>query len=213
MAKSNTPTIEKKKVGSNYWLMIGINLILSLISIYLFEFWFKEVIALDNMMQKLTNIAVVILTATTYFVANTYYIKGVANTAKKIFILIFLAIGTIALMLLSVKIPTDAIYPFSGVILVSIAFYMLTLTAGTLNTIGMIGLALILATPIAFLKWFGYIDWDMVASLSKFALFFILFIGGTWSHIRSAIHGIRGVNPTGGGVGDEGDGDGDTGDE
>ncbi len=213
MANTNTTTSQKKKASSNYWLMIGVNLVLSLISIYLFEFWFKEVIALDNMMQKLTNIAVVVLTAITYFVANTYYIKGVANTAKKIFILLFLAIGTIGLMLLSVKVPSDVIYPFSGVILVSIAFYMLTLTAGTLNTIGMIAMALILATPIAFLKWFGYVDWGMVADLSKFALFFILFIGGTWSHIRSAIHGIRGVNPTGGGMGDDGDGDGDTGDE
>jgi len=210
---ANTKIQEKKKTGGNYWLMIGINLILALISVYLFEFWFKEVINLEDMMQKLTNMGVVILTASTYFVANTYYIKGVANTAKKIFILVFLAIVTIGLMLLSVKVPADVIYPFSGVILVSIAFYMLTLSAGTLNTIGMIGLALILATPIAFLKWFGYIDWAMVANLSKFALFVILFLGGTWSHIRSAIHGIRGVNPTGGGVGDEGDGDGDTGDE
>lgn len=210
---ASTNSSQQKNIGSNYWLMIGVNLVLSLISIYLFEFWFKEVIALDNMIQKLTNIAVVILTATTYFVANTYYIKGVVNTAKKIFILVLLAVGTIGLMLLSVNVPSDVIYPFSGVVLVSIAFYMLTLTAGTLNTIGVVGLALILATPIAFLRWFGYIDWNMVANLSKFALFFILFLGGTWSHIRAAIHGIRGVNPTDVSAGDGGDGDGDTGDE
>ena len=199
--------------SSKHWLMIGINLILALISVYLFEVWFKSVVRLESSMQIATNMAVVILTAITYFVANTYYIKGVANTAKKIFILIFLAVIIIGLMLLSVKEPVDIIYPFSGVVLVSIAFYMLTLSAGTLNTIGMIGLALILATPIAFLKWFGMIDWGMVAELSKFAVFIILFLGGTWSQIRAAIHGIRGVNPTGGGVGDDGDGDGDTGDE
>ncbi|SFV63483.1 hypothetical protein MNB_SV-6-626 [hydrothermal vent metagenome] len=206
--------MEKRETKKGkHWLMIVVNLILALISVYLFEFWFKSVIKLESSMQIATNMAVVVLTAITYFVANTYYIKGVANTAKKIFILIVLSVAVIGLMLLSVKEPADIVYPFSGVILVSIAFYMLTLTAGTLNTIGMIGLALILATPIAFLKWFGMIDWGMVANLSKFAIFIILFLGGTWSQIRAAIHGIRGVNPTGGGMGDDGDGDGDTGDE
>jgi len=203
--------LEIKK--SKHWTMIVVNLILSLISIYLFEFWFKKVIGLDNSMQIATNLGVVILTAVTYFVANTYYIKGVMNTAKKIFILLTLSIVVIGLMLLSVKVPADIVYPFSGVILVSIAFYMLTLTAGTLNTIGIIGLSLILATPIAFLKWFSIIEWAGVANLSKFALFIILFLGGTWSQIRAAIHGIRGVNATGSGIGDDGDGDGDTGEE
>lgn len=206
--------MEKTATKSNkHWLMIGVNLALALISVYLFEVWFKSVIRLDNSIHIATNMAVVILTSITYFVANTYYIKGVANTAKKILILVSLAITIIGLMLLSVKEPSDIVYPFSGVVLVSIAFYMLTLSAGTLNTIGMIGLALILATPIAFLKWFGMIDWGMVANLSKFAVFIILFLGGTWSQIRAAIHGIRGVNPTGGGMGDDDDGDGDTGDE
>jgi len=206
--------MEKNEIKRDkHWLMIVVNLLLALISVYLFEFWFKKVISLDSSMQIATNMAVVILIAITYFVANTYYIKGVANTAKKIFILISLSIIVIGLMLLSVKEPADIVYPFSGVILVSIAFYMLTLSAGTLNTIGMIGLALILATPIAFLKWFGMIEWGMVADLSKFAIFIILFLGGTWSQIRATIHGIRGVNSTGGGIGDDGDGDGDTGDE
>ena len=201
--------VEVKK--SKNWLMIIVNLILALISVYLFEFWFKEVIALDNTFQKLANIAVVVLTALTYFIGKTYYIKGVMNTAKKIFTLLLLAGATLGVMLLSVKVPADIIYPFSGVFLVSIAFYMLSLTAGTLNTVGMIGLALIFAVPIAFLKWFDKIDWNMTGELSEFALFIILFLGGTWSQIRAAIHGIRGVNADGGGFGDEGDGDGDTG--
>ncbi len=197
--------------SSKNWLLIGINLILSLVSVYLFEFWFKEVIALDNIEQKVANIAVVILTIVTYFVAKTYYIKGVANTAKKILILLGLSAAILGIMLLSVKVPSDAIYPFSGILLVSIAFYMLSLSAGTLNTIGIIGLSLIFATPIVFLRWFNAIDWSMTIELSQFAVFVILFLGGTWSQIRSAIHGIRGVNQTG--SGDEGDGDGDTGDE
>jgi hypothetical protein len=199
--------------SSKNLLAIGINLILSLVSVYLFEFWFKEVIALDNIEQRVANIAVVILTIITYFVAKTYYIKGVANTAKKILILLGLSASILGIMLLSVKVPADAIYPFSGILLVSIAFYMLSLSAGTLNTIGIIGLSLIFATPIVFLKWFDAIDWSMTIELSQFAVFIILFLGGTWSQIRLAIHGIRGVNQTGSGSGDEGDGDGDTGDE
>ncbi len=135
------------------------------------------------------------------------------NTAKKIFTLLVLAAATLGMMLLSVKVPADIVYPFAGVILVSIAFYMLSLTAGTLNTVGMIGLALLFATPIAFLKWFDKIDWSMAGELSQFGLFVILFLGGTWSQIRAAIHGIRGVNADGSGFGDEGDGDGDTGSE
>jgi hypothetical protein len=206
--------MEKIPVKKNtYWTMIVVNLILSLISVYLFEFWFKKVIGLDNTFQMSANLAVVVLTATTYFIAKTYYIKGVMNTAKKIITLLLLSIAILALMLLSVKIPADIAYPFTGVILVSIAFYMLSLTAGTLNTIGMIGLALIFAIPIAFLKWFDKIGWGTVGELSEFALFVILFLGGTWSQIRAAIHGIRGVNQDGRGFGDDGDGDGDTGDE
>lgn len=204
---------ELKKSNNKHWVMIGVNLVLSLISVYLFEFWFKKVLALENQVQIAENIAIIILTLVTYFVAKTYYIKGVMNTAKKIVILIGLAATILGLMLLSVKVPADIVYPFSGIILVSLAFYMLSMTAGTLNTIGMVGLALILATPIAFLKWFDTISWDMLIELSQFAIFIILFIGGTWSQIQLAIHGIRGVNATGTGVGDEGDGDGDTGDE
>jgi hypothetical protein len=211
---AQTPTQPPAPVKkSNQWTMIVVNLVLSLISVYLFEVWFKKVIGLDNSFQKYTNIAVVLLTAITYFIAKTYYIKGVMNTAKKIFILLLLAVTILGLMLLSVKMPADIVYPFTGVILVSIAFYMLSLTAGTLNTIGMIGLALVFAIPIAFLKWFDKVSWDTVGELSQFGIFVILFLGGTWSQIRAAIHGIRGVNQDGSGFGDEGDGDGDTGGE
>jgi len=205
--------MEKVEVKKNRnWLMIIVNLVLALISVYLFEFWFKKVIALDDTFQKFANIGVVVLTALTYFIGKTYYIKGVMNTAKKIMVLLVLAGGTLGLMLLSVKVPADIVYPFSGVILVSIAFYMLSLSAGTLNTVGMIGLTLLFATPIAFLKWFDKIDWSMVGGLSEFGLFIILFLGGTWSQIRAVLHGIRGVNADGG-FGDDGDGDGDTGSE
>jgi hypothetical protein len=201
--------VEKK---SKHWLMIGVNLILALISVYLFEFWYKQVMTLETL-QLLENIAVVVLTALTYFIGKTYYIKGVMNTAKKIIILVLLSLTILGLMLLSVKLPADMIYPFSGVIIVSVAFYMLSLTAGTLNTIGIIGLSLLFTSAIAFLKWFDVITWDVVGELAKLAVFIILFIGGTWAEIRALIHGIRGTNADGGGFGDDDDGDGDTGHE
>jgi len=192
--------------------MIVVNLVLALISVYLFEFWFEQVIKLEPL-QLTENIVIVILTVITYFIGKTYYIKGVMNTAKKIFILLLLSIAILGLMLLASPVVEDIVYPFSGVLIVSVAFYMLSLSAGTLNTIGMIGLSLLLAAPIAFLKWFNVIEWDMVADLSKFAVFIILFLGGTWAQLRALIHGIRGTNADGGGFGDTNDGNGDTGSE
>jgi len=204
--------LEKTAKSNTQWGVIIINLILALISVYLFEFWFEKVLELQPL-QLTENIAIVILTVITYFIAKTYYIKGVMNTAKKILILALLAITILGLMLHASPVVEDVIYPFSGVLIVSVAFYMLSLSAGTLNTVGMIGLALLLAAPIAFLKWFNVIEWGMVADLSKFAVFIILFLGGTWAQIRAFIHGIRGTNADGGGFGDDNDGNGDTGSE
>jgi len=204
--------LEKTAKSNTQWGVIIINLILALISVYLFEFWFEKVLELQPL-QLTENIAIVILTVITYFIAKTYYIKGVMNTAKKILILALLAISILGLMLHASPVVEDVIYPFSGVLIVSVAFYMLSLSAGTLNTVGMIGLALLLAAPIAFLKWFNVIEWGMVADLSKFAVFIILFLGGTWAQIRAFIHGIRGTNADGGGFGDDSDGNGDTGSE
>ncbi|MEA2111176.1 MAG: hypothetical protein U9P71_03905 [Campylobacterota bacterium] len=203
--------MEKVEKKSKHWLMIAVNFVLALISVYLFEFWYKQVIGLQTL-QLVENIAVVVLTALTYFIGKTYYIKGVMNTAKKIIILILLSLAILGLMLLSVKVPSDMVYPFSGVLIVSVAFYMLSLTAGTLNTIGIIGLSLLFTAAIAFLKWFNVVDWNMAGELGQLAIFIILFIGGTWAEIRALIHGIRGTNADGG-FGDGNDGDGDTGSE
>ena len=203
---------EQKKTNNKNLIVIGVNLVLALISIYLFEFWYKQVIALEAL-QVAENIGVVVLTALTYFIGKTYYIKGVMNTAKKIFTLVLLSLTILGLMLMSVKVPADMIYPFSGILIVSVAFYMLSLTAGTLNTIGVVGLSLLFASAIAFLKWFNTISWDTAGELGQLAVFVILFIGGTWAEIRSLIHGIRGTNADGDGFGDSTDGDNDTGTE
>jgi hypothetical protein len=203
-------TLETKQ--NKHWLMISVNLILSLIAVYLFEFWFKQVVKLDTF-QLVDNIAIVVLTALTYFIGKTYYIKGTMNTIKKIITLVFLTLSILALMLIAVKTPADVIYPFSGIIIVSVAFYMLSLTAGTLNTTGLVGLSLLFSSIIAFLAWFKVIELGTTVELLQLSVFFILFIGGTWAEIRAIIHGIRGVNKDGGGFGDSNDGDGDTGDE
>jgi len=213
---------EQKKSNNKNLIVIGVNLILALISIYAFEFWGKSLFKDDlTIMQIIYNIGIVVLTALTYFVAKTYYTKGVMNNIKKIFITFMLGAAVLGLMLLSVNgehgiVPADMVYPISGIVVVSIAFYMLSLTAGTLNMMGIIGLSIFFGAFISFAKLFGWIDWTWVGHLSKLAIFVILFFGGTWAQIRSYLHGIRGVNKDGGygeNTGDDNDGDGDTGDE
>jgi len=213
--------LDRKKSNKKNLIVILVNFVLAAISVYAFEFWFKSLQNLETL-QVIENIAAVGLTALTYFVGKTYYTKGVINNIKKILLLVFLAVLVLALMLLSVHTYKDMIYPFSGMVVVSIAFYMLSLTTGTLTTIGIVGMGLFFAIPISFLKWFDKISWNTVGELSELAVFAILFFGGTWAQIRAYIHGIRGVNKDSGGFGasdtddnsgDYGDGDGDMGDE
>jgi len=194
--KTDTATLEdtqSQAISNKHHIMIGVNFVLALISVYLFEFWFNRTLTLESL-QMVENFAVVFLTAVTYFIAKTYYNKGVVNTFKKIAILVTLFLTIIGLMLLSVSTPSDIIYPLSGIIIISIGFYMISLSSGTINSGGMVGLSLIIATPIIFLKYFGVIEWGMVSTLSKFGVFLILFIGGTWAELRAIIHGIRGTN-------------------
>jgi len=103
---------------------------------------------------------------------------------------------------------------------VFIAFYMLSVGAGSMNLVGIIATAMVLGGTIGFLKMKDYIDWGMTGELSKWGIFIILLIGGVWPHFRRWMHGVTGVNKDGGGFGsddseggDDGDGDGDTGDE
>ncbi len=214
--KEEIDILEKKGKISNL-KQIGVNLLLSLISVYLFEYWFDKVMTLESL-QLAENLGVVGLVASMFFVGKTFYTKGVWNNFKQITIMIFLGAAALGLMLLSLKSLGDAVYPASGILLVGIAFYMISLSSGTLNLVGIAGLALIFATPISIAKWFGHISWSTTGELAQFAIFVILFLGGTWAHIRAYLHGVRGTNKDGGGYGgdnngDAGDGDGDTGDE
>jgi len=192
-------TQNKQLVSKKHYIMIGVNLVLALISVYLFEFWFKKVIQLDTL-KVVENFSVVGLTLITYFIAKTYYSKGVLNTLKKIFVLGILFTTIIGLMLLSIKEINDVIYPLSGIFIVSIGFYMLSLSAGTMNSGGIFGTALFFGAFISIAKYLGYIDWSTVLMLSKVLVFLILFIGGTWAEIRNVFHGIKGTNPDGNGI-------------
>ena len=211
---------ETRKIKrKNLFVIVG-NLVLALVSIYFFEFWARSLFSHElTTLQIAENIGVVALTALTYFIGKTFYTKGFFNNAKKIGITILLGITIVALMVHSAPLPTDMVYPISGIIVVSIAFYMLSLTSGTLGTSGILFWSLLFGAGISFSKVYGWIDWDTVTTLSKLSIFVILFIGGTWAQIRMALHGVRGVNKDGGGLGtsdnngDAGDGDGDTGDE
>jgi hypothetical protein len=203
----------KKELG------IGlVNLVLAGISIFVFDYWFELVSQLPAL-QMAENFGVVVLGGLTLFVGKTFYGKGTINNMKKIFYTTALAVATVALMLYT-ALTLSIFYPLSGAVLVFITFYMLSLSAATMNLVGIIAMAMIFGTGIAYMNIKDYIGWEMTGTLTKVAMFLILFIGGVWPHFRRWMHGVTGVNKDGGGFGsddseggDEDDGDGDTGDE
>ncbi len=80
--KEEIDALEKKGKISNL-KKIGVNLLLSLISVYLFEYWFDEVLTLEPL-QLAENLGVVGLVAAMFFVGKTFYTKGVWNNFKQI---------------------------------------------------------------------------------------------------------------------------------
>ncbi len=200
--------------SNKHIVKIVVNFILAIVSVFLFEYWFKHLLHSNlTTLQQAANIGAVIMVFLTYFVANSFYTKGVLNNLKKIVTTLIMAAIVLGLMALSVKDIHDIIYPASGVIIASIAFYMLSLSTGTLGAVGIIALIIILLAPIMFGVMFKYITMHTAVILIKVSLFLILFVGGTWAEIRFLIHGIRGTNRDSGNFGDENDGDGDTGSE
>ena len=207
------------KVKDRKELWVGlINLALAGISVFLFEYWFTVVTALETA-QMWKNFGVIFGATATLFVGKTFYGKGLMNNIKKGLLTFGLAALTIALMLYSAPTEAEAVYPLTGLALVLIAFYMLSLSFSTLTLIGIVGVGMLMYGSIAYAKLYGYIDWSMAGELSKWAMFIILFWGGVWPHFRKYSHGVTGVNKDGGGFGsseydgDAGDGDGDTGEE
>jgi len=218
MTKAKVVDVKQKNGYKKELGIAFVNLALAFISVFVFDYWFGKVTEL-SWLQMAENFGVVFLGATTLFVGKTFYGKGTINNLKKIIYTAFLAIATVALMLYT-ALALNIMYPLSGAILVFIAFYMLSLSASTMNLVGIISTAMILGTGIAFMKMKDVIDWGTTGLLAEFAMFLILFIGGVWPHFRRWMHGVTGVNKDGGGFGsddseggDEGDGDGDTGDE
>lgn len=193
-------------------LAIGlVNLVLAWISVFLFEYWFKAVGDLEPLRMAL-NLGVIVMSTITLFVAVTFYGRGTRNNLYRVVLTFGLAAATLTLIYFSGNTPEEMIYPFGGLSLVLIAFYMLSLSTDTLNLSGIVALSMVLATIILMSKKFEWIDWAMTGELSKYAVFIILFWGGVWPHFRSFMHGIKGTNRDGGG-GDPHDRDGDTSDE
>jgi len=211
--------VNKKEVSYKKELSIaGVNLFLAAISVFLFDYWFGLVSELPAL-QMAMNFGVVFLAGATLFVGKTFYGKGTINNIKRTLYTTLLASSTVGLMLYT-GLTLNIFYPLSGAILIFIAFYMLSLSASTMNLVGIIATAMVFATGIGYLKMNDLIDWDMTSILSKVGIFIILFIGGVWPHFRRWMHGVSGVNKDGGGFrsddgddGDASDGDGDTGDE
>lgn len=206
--KTKVPaTPEQKKASAKNWFGIFANFILAYIAVYAFEFWYDKVIELDLWLM-LGNFTVVGLLAITFFIAATAYTRGTVNKAVLWLTLIVMAAVIIGLMLLVSPTEKDFLFPFSGVLIVMIGFYMLYLSTDTMEPVGIFAMIILFWGGIFFAKYFGLIDWSWVAELSQLAVFCILFFGGTWAKLRYAMHGITGVNKDGG-HGDSSDGSGE----
>jgi len=208
---------QPKSFGHKKELVIAlVNLSLALISVFVFEWWFNQVSQLDST-KMIENFGVIFLAVSTLFVAKTYYGKGTMNNIKRVLITVGLASTTLGLLAYSIEVPSDIFFPLSGIALVLVVFYMLSLSLSTLNLTGIIGISMVFLGSIVYLLKIDQIDWSMAGTMTKWTAFIILFIGGVWPHFRKGLHGITGVNKDGSGFsgneGDEGDGDGDTGDE
>lgn len=212
---TNGLNFDKIKKHMKYIGIILINVGLAYAAVYLLEFWVRKVIELDAL-HIAENLAIAVLTPITYFIGQTYYTKGTTNVLKKIITLILLSAAIVGLML-TASLNSSFVYPLSGVIVASVSYYMLSLSASTLGSLGMVGFGVISTFAISFGLLFDKIEWGTAGILAKLAVFGILFWGGVVPHIRNYAHGIKGINKDGGGfgggAGDANDGDGDTGDE
>ena len=202
------PVKAEAKYDNKYLGRIGGNLALAGTSVYLFDYWYDKVVELPAMQMSL-NLTLVFLLALTYFVGKTYYTRGTINIGKQVITLLFMGVGVLALMYFAVKTEGDVIYPLSGVAIISIGFYMLALSAGTMGAGGILAMSLGFASLIMFANMFGYIGWNGTGELAQFGVFSVLFVGGTWSHISHYLFGVKGTQEQRG-FGDAGDGDGDT---
>ena len=196
------------KFDNKYLGRILGNASLAGISVYLFDYWYDKVVELPAM-QMTYNLLLVVLLALTYFTGKTYYTRGTVNIGKQVLTLIIMGIGVLGLMFLSVTTLGDTIYPLSGIVIISIGFYMLALSAGTMGAGGILAMTLGFGALIMFSKMFNYIGWNGVGELAQFGVASVLFVGGTWSHISHYLFGVKGTQEQRG-FGDAGDGDGDT---
>lgn len=194
-----------------------VSAILAAASVFLIGPWIDEVMLLSTQAIAYNFLAAASALAM-YFVAKTHYSRGMWNVLKKIFWVVVLASAVIGFSLLSTTAMGGAasigalVYPLTGIFIVSVIFYMVSLSSETIGLIGMSFLSVILLGIIAGAAFYGHLQYAGVILAIKAALLIILSAGGVFAKLRMYLHGIRGVNNDGG-FGDSGDGDGDTGDE
>lgn len=212
--------IEKTGKGSWFDAKIVVNFVLSAIAVYALTFWYNEVRTLEPLKQGL-NLGAVFMIVALVFTATTYFSKGTWNVIKKAIILILMSAITVALVFFSVEVVEDIIYPASGILVAGIGYYMFSLSSHTLRASGITFIIVVISIIILLTyKFVPGLTGDQIKDMIKLGVFLMLYLGGTWAHLRNAWHGIKGVNSDGGGFGHDGaeagdssDGDGDTGHE
>ena len=212
-----TKTVQKTGISKYFnkeLIPFLISIVLALASVYLIGPWIDKVMTLDTM-QIVFNFAAAATTLITFYVAKTHYSKGSLNVFKKIFMVILFSALTIGFAILSAPTMNDLMYPLAGIFIVSVTFYMVSLSSETLGLLGMAGLTIILGALIIGGVVYKDFSYDTAMFWSKIAFLIILSVGGVFAKARMYMHGIRGVNNDGGfgGEGDTNDGDGDTGEE
>ena len=221
---AQTKTIEKRN-WTRYFnkdlIAFLISVALAVASVFLIGPWIDSVMLLDWQAVGLIFTSS-LTTFITYYIAKTHYSKGSMNVLKKIFWVSFFAVLTVGLALGSTMVMggvasiVSLTYALTGIFIVSVIFYMVSLSSETLGLLGMAALSIFLGSLIAGGSFYGYLGHEATLWALQGALLIILAVGGVFAKWRMYLHGIRGVNNDGGfkspdDYGDGNDGDGDTG--
>lgn len=215
------PTQGWRKYFNKDLIPIFLNIALAAASVLLIGPWIDYVLELETS-SMIFNFAAAVTAGAAVFIAKTHYNKGTWNIIKKTLMVTSASALTIYFSFLSAGTADALWYPFTGVFIVLVTFYMISLSTETLGLIGISAAGMLLGIGLVGLYTYSDITGDTLLLLTKASMLLILFLGGVLAKIRMYLHGIRGTNNDGGfgrvgddadDYGDEGDGDGDTGDE
>ncbi len=190
---------------------VFISLALAAASVYLIGPWIDYVVALETTKMIYIFLSAV-FTGITFFVAKTHYSRGAMNVLKKIMYTIILGSATVGFAIMSSTTISGLVPALTGIFIVGVIFYMISLSSETITLLGMSAMAIVFGALIVGGLVYGNLEYASAIIFVKIALLIMLLAGGVWAKIRRYMHGVQGVNADGG-FGDAGDGDGDTGDE